>query len=841
LQQATPGQSARAPSPLRFGPAGRFELQPAERRLLVDGQPAVLGGRALDLLITLADQPDHLITKNELLDRVWPGLVVEEANLQMQISNLRKLLGGDVIATVPGRGYRFAAPVAEARAAPASATPAHREPLSSPAAPALPRLFGRDADLALLDELLQSGSCVTLVGTSGVGKTSLARAATARWAGRSVWVDLASLTQGDQLPGALGRALGVQLNDGEAAPQLLRALHGDALLLVLDNAEHLIQSCAEFVAFLRTVPEVRVLVTSQLPLAVADEHIQRLEPLAVQPATDAADLGDGALALLVERIVAADHRFRVAPGSLALLNAICAHLDGLPLALEMAAARVPLLGLQGVHDALAQRFALLTRGRRDAAARHRSLHDALDWSYRLLAEPDQRLFRALGVFAGGFTLDLAVALCTDQPESRWDIVDSLASLADRSLVAVSADDPPRYRLLETMRAFALEQLALAGEESEMRGRHAAAVLALFARHVPGDAKTLALCRPEMENARDAVDWARAHDLREAALLTARASVVGTFNEWRGEVTAWMQALEPQMLQEAGQALPADVQADWWTEFARMLTIRGHPQASAAARRAVALAATVQAPERSMRSAIVWVRSIPQPGAELDQACAELRERVAAAPDLHPRQRLMAHAAMVRAALVRCDYRALLAGRLSELALARDLGEKNMIETAESNVVSALNALGRYAEGAERGRALLARMDRPEEATNANLPWVFAGLLEALVCLKQLGEAQALARRAWAVCRRFDSVQVAPPLVLLAASRQRFEVAARLVGHTRQSNASNRLALEPTDERLLQEAHTAIVAALGTKRTEMLIQEGRALSDDAAAALAAGED
>ena len=192
---------------------------------------------------------------------------------------------------------------------------------------------------------------------------------------------------------------------------------------------------------------------------------------------------DGALGLLLHRIGMADSRYVPTAGALPLLKTVCRQLDGLPLALEMAAARVALMGLQAVHDALAERFALLSRGRRDAPARHRSLRAALDWSFQLLDAEGQRLFRGLGVFAGGFTLDLAVALFSDQQLGRWHVVDGLADLVERSLVSVSGSDPPRYALLETMRAFAAEAIALQGGEGErsaLRRRHAEAVLALRA-------------------------------------------------------------------------------------------------------------------------------------------------------------------------------------------------------------------------------------------------------------------------------------------------------------------------------------------------------------------------
>ncbi|HSI50262.1 MAG TPA: winged helix-turn-helix domain-containing protein [Ideonella sp.] len=840
-----PTEPAASPvaAPLRFGPAERFELQPAERRLLVDGEPVALGRRALDLLVVLAAQPDHLLTKNELLDRVWPGLVVEEANLQMQISKLRKVLGGEIIATVPGRGYRFTAAVRNADAATA--------PAPSPASPpptlaAAIRLIGRDEDLARVEALLlRGGGCVTLVGSSGVGKTSLARAAAARSPRRIAWVDLAALTKGGQVADAVARALELQLSGSdEGAAQLVAALQGQALLLVLDNAEHLVQTCAELATLLRPLGDTLLLVTSQVPLAVAGEQVLRLEPLALPgPESSIAGPGQDALALLVERIVAADHRFVATPAQLPLLRAICTQLDGLPLALEMVAARVPLLGLQGVHDALAERFALLTRGHRDAAPRHRTLHNALEWSYRLLGTAEQRLFRALGVFAGGFTLELAVALMTDDGGARWDVIDGLAALADRSLVVVGNEDPPRYRLLETMRAFALEQLAQStapvDEEGTARRRHAGALQALFAGYTPGDTTARARCVAEMVNAREAIAWASEHDLGTAAQLTTSVTSITTFTAWRHESGNWLLALESLMEQAAGLALPAPVQAAWWTERARVGSIRRDTSALAAARRAVALWSPLQQPRQSLIAKLIFVRSISRAGPELEQACADLRAQAAAIPDLPLRQRFLVQGALTRAAGIRHDMAALLAGREAEATLARQLGDQDAVDAAESDMLNALCGLARHAEAVQRGHVLLARVDADGSGRNGNLPWVISPLLVALLALNQLDEARALLPRAFAAGHRFATPAMWPQFCSLAVAEQRWPAAAQLLGYTRQCYDVRGMQFEPGEEGSMQRAEASAAAALGPEQLQAWMRHGRTLDDVAAEALAAG--
>jgi non-specific serine/threonine protein kinase len=689
---------------------------------------------------------------------------------------------------------------------------------------------------------------VTLVGSPGVGKTSLARVAAARWTGRVVWVDLAALTHGSQMPAAIARALDLPLSgsDDEAPAQLVAALQGRALLLVLDNAEHLIDASAHLAARLRPLDGLSLLVTSQLPLAVAGERLQRLEPLALPtPGSDAAgpaDVVQGALALLLERITAADPRFVVTPAQRPVLHALCEQLDGLPLALEMAAARVPLLGLQGVYDALAERFALLTRGHRDALPRHQSLRQALEWSYHLLGAAEQRLFRALGVFAGGFTLDLAVALMTDDSAARWDVIDGLAALADRSLLVVGSEDPPRYRLLETLRAFALEQLAAAStgpadEGATLRRRHAVAMHALFARYTAGDAEALARCVAEMVNAREAIAWAREHDLGLAAQLTASVTTITTFTAWRHESGNWLIGLQSAMESAAGRALPVAVQAAWWTERARVGSIRREAGARDAAQHAVRLCRTLQQPRQLLRATLIWVRSIAVQGTDLDEACAALRGQAEAMADLSARERLGVQGALSRAAVIRHDMAALLAGREAEVALALQLGDRDAADVAESSIVNALVGLGRAAEAERRGQAMLARVDGDGGGRNVNLPWLIGSLMAASIALGRLENARTLLPRALAAGRRFDTPAIWPQCCALAVAERRYTAAAQLLGYTRQCHEARGMRFEPAEEDGMQQAEASVRAALGAELWQTWTQHGRLLDEAAAEALA----
>jgi tetratricopeptide (TPR) repeat protein len=388
-----------------------------------------------------------------------------------------------------------------------------------------------------------------------------------------------------------------------------------------------------------------------------------------------------------------------------------------------------------------------------------------------------------------------------------------------------------------MRAFALEQLAMDGEEPAGRMRHADAVLAFYARHPAGDGTALAACEAEMENAREAFAFAQAHDLGRAAQLTARVSLAVTFSVWQVEASAWLRSLETLMEQPAGQAIAADVRATWWTELARVLLFRGEKRAKEAARRAVGLWRPLQQPRKALSAAVAWVRSVDEAGPELDEACAELKALVAELPDLPARARLSIHGAFVKAAGDRGDYEAALAGRLEEMALAESLGMHGVADAADTNVVHALLQLGRFAAAAERGEALLARIDARAGSPDSNLPWVFAGLMPALVKLGRLERAQALVARAWKVGQRRSVLVVLPPLAQLAVAQQRFEAAATLIGYMRERFESRAVGYGDSDALLLNEAEAAVKAALGTAAAEPLMQRGRSLGDDAAAALA----
>ena len=331
------------------------------------------------------------------------------------------------------------------------------------------------------------------------------------------WVDLAPLSDPALVPATVAAALELPLSGGDLRRALAAAAAPLKLLIVLDNAEHLAADVAEVVrALLDAAPGLHVVVTSQLPLRLAAERVVRLGPL---PTPDAAlppgeAMTYGAVALFVERVQALQRSFELSEGNVNAVCSLCRRLDGSALAIELAAARVPLLGVHGLEQCLDERLELLTKGWRDAPSRQHTLRAALDWSHALLDADEQRLFRRLSVFAGSFSLDLAHRVVSDEALDRRRLIDTLDALVDHSLVAVDAADPPRYRLLESPLALAREHLIASGEAATLLERHARVVsehfLALNADGASGRLRlgqVLERLSPDLDNGRMAMAWA----------------------------------------------------------------------------------------------------------------------------------------------------------------------------------------------------------------------------------------------------------------------------------------------------------------------------------------------
>jgi predicted ATPase/DNA-binding winged helix-turn-helix (wHTH) protein len=482
----------------RSGPTlvfGRFRFALRSRELTANGVPVPLGSRALEVLSVLVEARGELVTKSELLDRVWPTTTVEENNLQFQISSLRKVLGEDreFIKTVSGRGYRFVAEVAvenpsAARDAPIERLDRDDMPLATPRDPPasnnLPAstsdIVGRETHLSDVAALVEANRLVTLVGAGGIGKTRLAIELAHRLTAAfedGVWIaELAPLSDPALVRSTVAAALGLG-DEGASLEGLAKSLGSRRMLLVLDNCEHVIDAAAGLAeALLHANAHLQVIATSREPLRAEGEWVYRVPPLDVPP-DDTGGRDDvlqySATKLFIERVRAADPAFLLDGHVAAAAAVICRRLDGIPLAIELAAARAAALGVEGLAARVSDRLSLLTDGRRTAPARHQTLRAALDWSYELLTEPERLVMRRLAVFSGDFTLEAATRIVNVDEAPGPDIVKNLVSLVAKSLVAADVGGPvSRYRLLETMRAYAMDKLAVSGEFDAVASRYA---------------------------------------------------------------------------------------------------------------------------------------------------------------------------------------------------------------------------------------------------------------------------------------------------------------------------------------------------------------------------------
>jgi len=454
---------------LKFGP---FQLFPERRLLLNGGKPVAVSSRALEILIVLLEKNGDVVSKQELMARVWPGTVVVDASLRVHLVALRKALrdgrgeGSEAsyIGNVSGRGYRFIEPII--RLAPDAQRPTAMSSLPAP----ILRLIGRDDAVAALVRELPARRLASLVGGGGIGKTSVALAAgqllAAGYPDGASFVDLSPLSDAALVPAALAASFGVSVLPEAGVRFLLQYLGGKQMLLLLDNCEHLVGGVAALVeTLLRHCPGVHVLATSREPLGVEGEWLYRLPPLGTPPEQDtpltaAAVLAFPAAQLFVERAGSALGSFELDDAEAPLLAGLCRQLDGMPLAIELAASRIDLFGIAGLAARLDDCLALLTRSRRTAQARHRTLRATLDWSYELLPEVEKIVLRRLAVFAASFSKEGAVAVAAGDGVSEREVLEGLENLAAKSLINISIDGGRlSYHLLQLTRAYAKEKLA----------------------------------------------------------------------------------------------------------------------------------------------------------------------------------------------------------------------------------------------------------------------------------------------------------------------------------------------------------------------------------------------
>jgi predicted ATPase/DNA-binding winged helix-turn-helix (wHTH) protein len=447
---------------LQFGP---FRLLPQQRLLLHSDTPLRLGSRAREILFALVERAGEIVMKNDLIARVWPNTIVEEGTLRVHINSLRRVLGCGkagvrYVENVTGRGYVFIAPVTrrEETHAPEPETPF---PLTG--------MIGRDAILSTLAaRLAQARSLrqrlLTIVGPGGSGKTTVATNLADRlrtsYPDGVFFSDLAAYADPAQ---AVAAAVGAS-HVGDPLTQVSQLLRRKQALLVLDNCEHVVGSAATLAEnLLRVAPGLHILATSREPLRTQSEWLLHLGPLALparEPSLTAEQARDfPAIQLFVERAMASRDDFELTDANVALVVDICRELDGLPLAIELAAARTSLFGIQEIQSRVHDPLNLLTQGCRTAPLRQQTLRATLDWSHTTLCELERIAFRRLAIFDRGFDLASAVMEIADDTVPAAEVADIVASLAAKSLlVRQEAGGRTLYRFLTTTRVYALEKL-----------------------------------------------------------------------------------------------------------------------------------------------------------------------------------------------------------------------------------------------------------------------------------------------------------------------------------------------------------------------------------------------
>ncbi|HEY6356537.1 MAG TPA: winged helix-turn-helix domain-containing protein, partial [Burkholderiaceae bacterium] len=558
---------------------GDFKLLPAERLLFRRGSEVALTARAFEVLVAFAERAGQLLSKDDLLKRVWAGLVVEENNLAVQVAALRKVLGAQAITTIAGPGYRFALDVIEV----AGVGPDPSGPRGQGNLPVrLPSLIGRAAELAKAVALLRSHPMLTLCGGPGFGKTrlaqELARQLREQYADGAWWIDLTLLREDESVALAVARTLGLSLPpDTEPLAALMHRLAATATLIVLDNVEHCAEAASQVAeALARDTARNSVIVTSQVPLHAAGERLLRLAPLPLHEA----------VRLLAERAAGSDWDANDSEQAVV----ICRELDGNPLAIELAAARVDALGLAGLAARLNQRLTLLAPGDAVRPSRRNALAAALDWSHELLGARERAVLRRLAVFPGSFSLEGAALVLASDEFPATGAVEAVLSLIDRSLISAERGAQLRYRLLETTRLFALDKLDTAGETASAQARLCAGMRWLFddayeeSWHTPPQ-QWRARYETELPCLWAALSWATQHDVDSAAALFGASSPLWNVFSLQAQ-QAKVHALT--LAERVTDVVPAPTRARFWLACAHGHSAEYPGQARAAAERAARL-------------------------------------------------------------------------------------------------------------------------------------------------------------------------------------------------------------------------------------------------------------
>jgi predicted ATPase len=820
---------------------GKFRLDPASGLLTHQSRPTALGPRGVAVLAALVERADAYVSKANLLEVAWPNTVVEEGNLPVQIAAIRRVLAADGgehwIETLPRRGYRFVGPVKKLT----SGQPASLS-LRSNLPAAHSSFIGRERELVEIKRLLSGKRLITILGAGGIGKTRLALQAAAEVVEAyrdGVWLaELASVGEPALLATTVAQALGLgEKTTKPSIDSLLAYVRSRQVLLLLDNCEHLIDACARLVDIvLRGAKEATVIATSREPLRLSGEQTYVLQSLSL-PVADSADTirGSEAVQLFVERVRQQLPEFELTRDRERAVAEICIHLDGIPLALELAAARTRSLSVEQINARLSDRFRLLTSGSRTALPRQQTLRATLDWSYDLLCEDERLVLRRLSVFPASFTVEAGSAVASDERIDEYAVIDVIAQLVSRSLViADTSATGTRYRLLETVRAYALEKLDETGETDSRLQRHARFFRDMFecesddSLRMPAPewrAKYLS----ELANVRAALDWLNASNGDDAAItdLTGAAGPVWTTLGLFGEGVQRVQAA----IARVGPQTPELAQARLWLWLGRLLD-ETPTQALPALERAVALYRRLGDPV-ALGIALVRLGRVLALMGRYDASEASLEEGrplvEGAGPcalDFYHFNSGFLKNMVGDSAAARFHYE-------RALELARETRDEMGVMATMGNLANVTWGLGDLDAAAKSLRELVVLLRRSPVSTRRLLGFGLMNLAELLVA-KDVHESLAFAREGLPLIKADGSAWIFSDYGSLRAGAEgRLAKAAFLAGYADSAHAANGGTRSFVTARARQRLRALLRENLPADELERLLAEGAKLSEDEA--------
>ena len=826
----------------------QFELQPEERRLLVGGAPVALGAKSFELLLAFVERAGELVTREELMQRAWPAQAMDENNLRVQISGLRKLLGQDAIDAVFGKGYRFtrqlmAKPATAIARARAQSTENNNLPCN------LDILIGRERELVELQTLLAGHQLVTVTGPGGVGKTRLMIASAQSLLERyeaGVWlVELAAQGDPERMTATVASALRIEIKDSASASEtIIRQLRDKQMLLLFDNCEHLVDAVASFLnALLAAAPKVQVVTSSQEILGVAAEQVYRVPsltlPETVTPSAAEAQ-ASGAVGLFVERAREADLGFECTDLNAATVSSICRRLDGIPLAIEMAAARVSTLGLDSLAQLLDERFHVLAGGRRGAIPRQRTLQATLDWSYGLLAQRERVVFRRLAGFVGGFTLAAAIGVAADDELDQFQVIDCVTNLVSKSLLVVdTGGGHARYRLLETTRAYALERLAEANEAT-LVARLAAQHYQLVFKSCFDDWTRLpdnafdARYSPDLDNLRLALDWCfgPGGDVQLGIALTGLSGPL-----WIGRlmISEAQQRLDT-ALAALGPDTPPEIEADLQLVAGMFFYWRLNERAVAAINRAISLYRSPGDTPRLCLGQLLLGSSLVLASVEGGEELL-LQARAALAGSERPRLLAMVPKCFGLMHTMRGMNTEAMHEFSSALALSRVAGDEILELTVLENMANVLWIAGDLPSALAAARAVLERCKQVKIAHRVGWGWIYGNLFGILTESGELAEACAVGRLAMPYLVEASAVWIMMDhYALRMAKVGSAEDAARVFGWINEVYAQKDRPRQPTEHRANQNTLALLRERLSPDQLARLCADGARMSEKEACRL-----